>query len=115
MPHRLDVNQAKSLAAAGHGQHGRLGPQVFDAIVGNVTAEFDLLCRGRGLGEAFEFLPTLARPGDDQARTASAAHAIAAGADLLVVGRPVVRAPAPADAAREIVAEIEAALAGRRA
>jgi orotidine-5'-phosphate decarboxylase len=48
---------------------------------------------------------------DDQARTASAAEAIAAGADVLVVGRPVTRAPDPARAARELVREIESALA----
>jgi orotidine-5'-phosphate decarboxylase len=52
---------------------------------------------------------------DDQRRTASASDAIAAGADLVVVGRPVVRAPDPAAAARELVREIELALGSRRA
>jgi orotidine-5'-phosphate decarboxylase len=47
---------------------------------------------------------------DDQARTATAAEAIQAGADVLVVGRPVTRAPDPARAARELVREIESAL-----
>ena len=54
-------------------------------------------------------------PRDDQARTAGAGDAIAGGADLLVVGRPVVRAPDPAQAARAIVAEIEEALGGAAA
>ena len=53
--------------------------------------------------------------GDDQRRTASAGDAIQAGADLVVVGRPVVRAPDPAAAARELVREIELALGPRRA
>ncbi len=53
--------------------------------------------------------------GDDQRRTASAGDAIQAGADLVVVGRPVVRAPDPAAAARELVREIELALGARRA
>jgi orotidine-5'-phosphate decarboxylase len=53
-------------------------------------------------------------PTDDQARTASAASAIQAGADLLVVGRPVVRAPDPGAAARELIGEIEAGLAAPR-
>jgi len=44
---------------------------------------------------------------DDQARIASPASAIAAGADYLVVGRPITGAPDPVAAADEIVAEME--------
>jgi orotidine-5'-phosphate decarboxylase len=47
-------------------------------------------------------------PRDDQARTATARQAIAAGADLLVVGRPVLGAADPGRAARDLIAEIEA-------
>lgn len=39
---------------------------------------------------------------DDQARFAAPETALAAGADYLVVGRPITRAPDPADAARAI-------------
>lgn len=52
---------------------------------------------------------------DDQTRTASAADALRAGSDLLVVGRPVVRAADPGRAAREMLREIESALARRGA
>lgn len=45
----------------------------------------------------------------DQKRIMTPAKAIAAGADYLVVGRPVVEATDPKRAAEEIVAEIEAA------
>jgi orotidine-5'-phosphate decarboxylase len=46
----------------------------------------------------------------DQKRTLGPAAAIGAGADYLVVGRPVTAADAPAKAAERIIAEIETAL-----
>lgn len=49
----------------------------------------------------------------DQKRIATPAIAIAAGADRLVVGRPVLRAEHPAAAADAIVAEIARAIRGR--
>ena len=45
----------------------------------------------------------------DQKRTATPAEAMAAGADYLVIGRPVTGAGDPAQAARTIIDEIEAA------
>jgi orotidine-5'-phosphate decarboxylase len=48
----------------------------------------------------------------DQTRVATPAGAIAAGADYLVVGRPITVAPDPRAAAEAIVAEIESALSG---
>jgi orotidine-5'-phosphate decarboxylase len=49
---------------------------------------------------------------DDQARIATPASAIAAGADYLVVGRPITGAPDPVAAADAIVAEMENSLLG---
>jgi orotidine-5'-phosphate decarboxylase len=48
---------------------------------------------------------------DDQARTATPGAAARAGADYLVVGRPITAAPDPVAAAQAIVAEIRASLA----
>lgn len=46
---------------------------------------------------------------DDQARVATPADAVRAGADVLVVGRPIMKAPDPAAAAAAIRAEMEQA------
>jgi orotidine-5'-phosphate decarboxylase len=48
---------------------------------------------------------------DDQSRTATAFEAIRAGADYIVVGRPILTAPDPQAAAQRIVEEIAAAKA----
>ena len=49
---------------------------------------------------------------DDQKRVATPGAAIRDGADYLVVGRPITKAPDPKQAARAIVAEMAAALGG---
>ncbi len=51
------------------------------------------------------------RKADDQARIATPAEAIRAGADYLVIGRPITAAPDPGAAARAIIQEIASALA----
>jgi len=43
---------------------------------------------------------------DDQRRAATPAEAVRAGADILVVGRPITGAAAPLDAARRILEEM---------
>lgn len=48
-------------------------------------------------------------PRNDQRRTGTPAQAIAAGADYLVVGRPIIQADDPSRAAQEIIQEIAAA------
>ena len=47
---------------------------------------------------------------DDQARVATPAEAIRAGADYLVIGRPITGAPDPEAAAGAILEEISSAL-----
>jgi orotidine-5'-phosphate decarboxylase len=49
---------------------------------------------------------------DDQKRVATPAAAIAAGADMLVIGRPIRDAADPVLAAQTVVAQVGAAMAG---
>jgi orotidine-5'-phosphate decarboxylase len=53
---------------------------------------------------------TKRRKTDDQARVATPAEAIRAGADFLVIGRPITAAPDPETAVRAILEEIASAL-----
>jgi len=66
----------------------------------------------RQLGSGFCLVTPGIRPegaaGDDQKRVATPRQAIASGADYLVIGRPITRAPDPAAALRAINAEIAA-------
>jgi orotidine-5'-phosphate decarboxylase len=68
------------------------------------------------LGDAFMTVTPGIRPsweataGDDQQRIVTPAEAITAGADHLVIGRPIRDAQDPREAARRIAAEIEAVL-----
>ncbi len=68
----------------------------------------------RELGEGFEIITPGVRPAGsaaaDQARVLTPGEAIRAGATRLVVGRPIVEAPNPAQAAKAILDEIEQTL-----
>ena len=68
-------------------------------------------------GEAFLIVTPGVRPAgsatDDHARSATPADAVSAGADYIVVGRPVYRADDPAAAAGKIAAEFSAARENR--
>lgn len=78
-----------------------------------------IVCAGGDVREARQYGPrlTIAVPGirpegssrDDQARAVTPRQAIQAGADLLVVGRPVTRAADPSAAAAALTAEVIAA------
>jgi orotidine-5'-phosphate decarboxylase len=69
-------------------------PQEIGVIRSRCGADFQIVTPGIRSGPAVG--------GDDQARTLSAAEAVRAGANYLVIGRPILRAPDPAKAAEAI-------------
>jgi orotidine-5'-phosphate decarboxylase len=80
---------------------------------GVVASPGEVAALRQKLGEGFAIVtpgvrPAGAAPGD-QARVATPAQAIKAGATYLVVGRPITAAPDPAKAAKEILDEITSA------
>ena len=76
------------------------------AIRKHLGKEFVIVCPG--------IRPAQSATGD-QSRVAGPRAALRAGADYLVVGRPITEAKEPARACREILAEMEGALKGRQA
>ena len=76
-----------------------ISPLEAEAVRGACGPKFLLVCPGiRSAGGS-----------DDQRRVCTPSTAVAAGADLLVIGRPITRAPDPRGAAEEILREIEGA------
>jgi orotidine-5'-phosphate decarboxylase len=83
---------------------------------GVVASPQEIAAIRRACGPDFVVVTPGIRPGsaaaDDQTRIATPEQAIRAGADYLVVGRPITAASDPAAAADAIVAEMEKAVSG---
>jgi orotidine-5'-phosphate decarboxylase len=78
-------------------------------LAGCVASPQEITALRLALGRAWVIVAPGIRPSgpaDDQVRTASAAAAVRAGADYLVVGRPITQAADPAAAAAALVDEI---------
>jgi len=82
---------------------------------GVVCSAREIAALRRALGPGFVLVTPGIRPKSaetgDQKRVTTPADALRAGADYLVIGRPITAAPDPAAAADRIVAEAAAALA----
>lgn len=90
-------------AAADSGLNGVVAsPQEID-LIREAVAQPNFLIVTPGIRSASD-------PPDDQRRTMTAAEAVLAGADFLVVGRPIATAVDRVEAARRIVADMTAAL-----
>jgi orotidine-5'-phosphate decarboxylase len=83
---------------------------------GVVASAQDIALLRENLGDKFVIVTPGIRSAaetkkDDQKRTLSAYEAVKTGADYIVVGRPISKAPEPLDACRQIVQEIADGLA----
>lgn len=108
---------AGDLAAVG--QTGPVATQVerlarlaqASGVDGVVCSPHEVAALRKACGPGFLLVVPGVRPAstaaDDQKRIATPAEAVRAGADYLVIGRPIVRAPDPVAAAHAIVAELE--------
>jgi orotidine-5'-phosphate decarboxylase len=115
----VDLEELGVAAGAVEKQVSRLVELALACGMDGVVASPREAARVRELaGSALRIVTPGIRPsdwgGDDQARAATAAEAIEAGADLLVVGRPIVSAPDPGLAARRLLDEMGRALGARR-
>lgn len=100
------------------GQSGPVSAQVLrlaglckaNGLDGVVCSPHEIAGLRASLGDAFKLIVPGVRPAwagaDDQKRVMTPAEAVAAGADYLVVGRPITRAADPAAAAKRIADEI---------
>jgi orotidine-5'-phosphate decarboxylase len=101
---RAMVDQVTTLAAMAQdaGLDGVVAsPLEIGAIRARCGADFQIVTPGIRTGPV--------APGDDQSRTLSAPDALAAGANYLVIGRPITKAGDPATAAESIAKELTAA------
>jgi orotidine-5'-phosphate decarboxylase len=93
----------------------RLAKMATDCGIGGIVASAqEILALRRAIDRNVKLvIPGIRATGsqeDDQKRTMTPADAVAAGADYLVIGRPITAAPDPVIAATQILEEIESAL-----
>jgi orotidine-5'-phosphate decarboxylase len=114
----LDAAELEAIGLSGGPRNAvdRLAKLAWDAgLQGFVTSAHECAALRAALGEeAFLVTPGIRPAGSDvgdQKRVMTPADAIGAGADLLVVGRPIRDASDPAEAAANIARQVQVALA----
>lgn len=118
----LTSHDSASLAAVGvTGSPGRQVSRL--SRLAEASGVEGVVCSVRELGDVAQAAPSLMRvtpgirpagtPSHDQARTATPETAIARGADLIVVGRPITAAADPEQAAAELAESLTAATGAR--
>jgi orotidine-5'-phosphate decarboxylase len=112
----MDQNNLKKI-----GVDGNMDDQVLrlarlarsSGLDGVVASASEVKLIRKDIGKDFLIVTPGVRPAwaakDDQKRVATPKEAVACGADLIVVGRPIIEAPDPVDAAKRIVKEISEA------
>ena len=123
-PKIIAVTVLTSLAAADLEAVGQIGP-VADQVLrlgqlardngadGIVASPHEVAALREAVGSNMDLVVPGVRPAwasaDDQKRIMTPSDAVSAGADFLVIGRPITQSADPADAAQRIAAEIDAA------
>jgi orotidine-5'-phosphate decarboxylase len=106
---------ATGVAAAPDAQALRLARLAVAAgLDGLVCSPWEIAGLRRDLGPAPKIVVPGIRPeagGDDQKRVMGPARALTLGADILVIGRPITKAAAPAEAAAAIARQLQLAAA----
>ena len=85
-------------------------------VIASAADHPDELRRAGGRNDLLIVTPGIRMPSDDpgdQRRTTTPAEAIERGADYLVMGRPIVRASSPVDAARRVIDDMAAGMQRR--
>ena len=104
--------QATGVAAQPAEQVLRLGRLALDAgLSGLVCSPLEIATLRDALGGVPRLVVPGIRPstgGDDQKRTMGPAEALTAGADILVIGRPITQAASPGEAAAAIARQLQA-------
>ena len=112
MPPKSDFAEARSSSASPSGSRSKIDPRGTAPAGGVVASPLEIVPLRQKFGSTLTIVTPGVRPAGsdlgDQKRVMSPAEAIRAGADYLVIGRPITKASDPLAVLRSIASEIEA-------